>query len=258
VQVVFNGLKLGLHKNTYFAIIYSTMKNKVKLLKNIAAGRMKTSKDPVHDFGHVKRVVEYTEEIISTYDCFNKQQKQALILAAWWHDIGRTITNKKPFFIATFFIDDILSALSLWFFSIKHGLFGSVVGISTRIIFCHSFGAGAVLTKLLLTDKSRKLLNVLRDADQLDLLNKERAKKFYELSEKSRIYQWGYKTFIWWYIHHLQLQFYTPKAKSIGKELASKFLKWFESEQKNFHKVIFGERFTNRSQMQLMKLKNRL
>ncbi len=234
------------------------MKDKIRHLKNIAAGRMSTSKDPVHDLDHVKRVVEYTKEIVSTYECFDDKQKQALILAAWWHDIGRTITNKKPFFVATFFIDDILSALSLWFFTIKHGLFGSVVGISTRIIFCHSFGAGAILTKILLTDKSRKLLDILRDADQLDLLNRERAKKFYQLSEKSKIYQWGYKTFIWWYIHKLHLQFNTPKAKSIGKELASKFLKWFESEQKNFHKVIFGEQFTIRSQIQLAKLKNKL
>ncbi|MFB6226330.1 MAG: hypothetical protein ABEJ02_03175 [Candidatus Paceibacteria bacterium] len=230
------------------------MKEKIKHLKNIAKSRMEASDDPVHDLEHVKRVAGHTKEILSGYDCFNKKQKQALLLAAWWHDIGRTINGRPSFLVVSYFFDDLLSALTLWFFTIKNGLFGNVVGISTRIIFCSNLGDGSLISKILLTKDSRKLMSILQDADQLDLLSTDRMYKLYQLSEQSRLIQYSYKSLVWWYVHKEKLEFHTQKAKQISKKLLAKLLKWVETEVHALHTSLFGKDFTYRSTSKLHRI----
>ncbi|MFB6181931.1 MAG: hypothetical protein ABEJ24_03470 [Candidatus Magasanikbacteria bacterium] len=230
------------------------MQEKIRKLKNIAKLKMKSSSDPVHDLDHVRRVVDYTKEILSEYDCFNKKQKQAVILAAWWHDVGRTINGSSSFLVVSFFFDDLLSALNLWFFTLKNGLFGNVVGISTRIIFCSNLGENSIISKILLTEDSRELMSILQDADQLDLLSTDRMHKLYRLSEKSVLVQYGYKSLVWWYLHKEKLKFHTKKARQISKKLLNKLLEWVETEVENLHSALFGESFTCRSTYKLRRI----
>ena len=70
------------------------MNLRVEQLINIAKRKMKHSNDPVHDLDHVTRVVKRVKEFIADMD-LSHDEKQAVILAAWWHDVARSIT-KNP------------------------------------------------------------------------------------------------------------------------------------------------------------------
>src|SRR3989338_3567593 len=97
-------------------------------LIQVAQERMRRSSDPGHDFTHAARVVTYIERFIADLD-LTEEQATILILAGWWHDAGRIITQ-KPSFIWMLFFDDMISALMLWRTTIRYGLFGSIAGMS--------------------------------------------------------------------------------------------------------------------------------
>lgn len=155
---------------------------------------------------------------------------QALILSAWWHDAGRTL-NKKASFVLMPFVDDTLSALMLWYWTIRFGLFGSVVGMATRIIFCKSMGTGTVLTKILLRKKNRILLDILKDADALDLLNVERSKVICNLAESSIKYRIAYRIMIRWIFVTNQFEFRTQSAKELFIQILRNFLEWIKQTE---------------------------
>lgn len=211
-------------------------------LISIAKQKMRKSKDPVHDYAHVERVVSYCETIAKNYSLTEKQH-QALILAAWWHDVGRTIPKRPSLFFMSL-IDDTMSALMLWGYTIRFGLFGSVAGMATRIIFCKSFGTGALFTQLLLKKKNRILFEIVEDADTLDMLHVERTEQLRKLVERSRFYRFGYKMAIRWFFATKQIQLRTEGAKKILIQLLQSFLIWVKQKEIfTWHTKFFSEQW---------------
>lgn len=188
---------------------------------------MHYSTDPAHDIDHVRRVVRHVK-ILARQKGLSAKDREALVLAAWWHDVSRT-TTKRPSFIVMPLIDDMLSALLLWRETIRCGFFGSTVGISTRIILCKSFGTGRLFTQLLLRKKDRIMLDILKDADMLDLLNTNRMERLMSITEGSRVYQFGYKTMIWWFLQGEQLYMKTYEARQYVEKLIREFLAWIRT-----------------------------
>ncbi|MEK7083863.1 MAG: hypothetical protein AAB932_01370, partial [Patescibacteria group bacterium] len=59
---------------------------KIQQLIVKAKQRMNACRDPLHAYDHVERVVQNVKLLSHEYR-LNQQQRQALILAAWWHDV---------------------------------------------------------------------------------------------------------------------------------------------------------------------------
>lgn len=205
------------------------MSSKNTTLIEVARQKMAKSRDPVHDLAHVTRVAGYCETIAQNY-VLTEKQKQALILAAWWHDVGRTIPKSPSLFLMSL-IDDTLSALMLWMYTIRFGLFGSVAGMATRLIFCKSFGTGTLFTRILLRKKNRILFEILEDADTLDMLHVERTEQLRKLVESSAIYRFGYKMAIRWFFATKQINLRTDGAKKILIQLLQSFLNWMKQKE---------------------------
>ena len=229
------------------------MHDKVNALIFIAKNKMKKSRDPVHDLGHVLRVVDYVKKF-SAEMRLTAAQRQAVILAAWWHDISRTIPKSPSFFWMTM-VDDTVSALMLWFFTIRCGLFGGSVGIATRIILCKNIGTGAIFTKLLFNKKNRILVDIVADADCIDMLNQERAIKIMKLAESSRMYRFGYRLVIWWSIKTTELHVKTEIAKLYLKEMLKSFIVWVKEKNIfDWHVRQFGLKWMERTLKQVDEL----
>lgn len=194
------------------------MDTKIQQLIAQARAYMACSADPVHDLCHAERVVCYIEEM-SDELCLNDAERAALVLAGWWHDVARTLT-KRPSVIWMLFVDDLISALMLWRETIRYSLFGSVAGMSTRLIFCKSLGTGKLLTRLLLRRRTRVLLDILKDADTLDVLHVERIKIAWQLVEKSYLYTLGYRFLVW---HNFTTRIFHMRTNTAQKRMIHMF-----------------------------------
>lgn len=64
---------------------------KHKILIDKAINIMKGISDPKHSIIHTKSVVEYTTKILENEE---KANKEVCIIAAYWHDVGRSIQGK--------------------------------------------------------------------------------------------------------------------------------------------------------------------
>ena len=229
-----------------FVVYLSNMNLRVEQLINIAKRKMKHSNDPVHDLDHVTRVVKRVKEFIADMD-LSHDEKQAVILAAWWHDVARSIT-KNPSIIWMSIVDDNISAFMLWMKSIRCGLFGKTVGLSTKILVCKSFGTGALLTRLLLRKKHRILVNLLDDADTLDMLNSERVSKMLIMIENSRTYKMGYRVVVSWCLKSREFKLRTEKARKILVEMIRKFILWIKQKEIfDWHIKQFGKKWVDRA-----------
>ncbi|PIT86978.1 MAG: hypothetical protein COU33_00170 [Candidatus Magasanikbacteria bacterium CG10_big_fil_rev_8_21_14_0_10_43_6] len=216
---------------------------KIDMLVHTAQRIMTDSKDPIHDIAHVRRVVGYAQELGEAMQ-LGEDQQRALILAAWWHDAGRTIT-KRPSMIVMPFFDDIISALMLWRETIRCRLFGKVVGMATRMIFCKSLGTGKILSKVLMRKQNRIMIDLLKDADTLDMLSIERSRQLYLLVDSSWIYSYGYKMVIWWTLSSNHLTVKTHAAKKRLLQLLELFVAWIKKQQVfNWHVTTFGRSWT--------------
>jgi hypothetical protein len=221
------------------------MKNSLGDLIKIAKQKMKHSSDPIHDLKHVENVVTYVKTLVKDTELSSKQ-KNSLILAAWWHDVSRTIP-KKTSFVWMPFLDDIISAFLLSFYTAKMGLLNDVTFMSFRLIICKSLGTGAFFTKVLFKKKNRYLINILKDADALDILGIERMKKTLELIETSKVYYLGYKTATWWFITRDNLKMKTEIARKYLEELIRKFIEWVTSKEvKEFFEEKFGKKWAHK------------
>lgn len=222
------------------------MFEKIKKLTDIAKNKMKNSHDPVHDLGHVDRVAKYSERLGKDHG-LNKTQIEALILASYWHDVSRTIT-KKPSIILMPLVDDMLSAIMLWLYSIKLGIFkGNVAGMASRVILCKSLGTGAFFTRLFMRPKNRIMIDILKDADMLDVLNQDRIKKLMILAEKSRLYKLGYKTAVSWFLNNSQLHMRTKAARVYLEQMMVNFWEWLkEKTVYKWHIDKFGEKWVKK------------
>lgn len=214
---------------------------------------MKKSKDPVHDLNHILRVVDYVKKFSAGMP-LTQTQRQAIILAAWWHDISRTITKSPSLFWMTM-VDDTISALMLWFFTIRCGLFGTAVGMATRIILCKSMGTGTIFTKLLFSKKNRILVDIVADADCIDMLNQERTTAIMRLAETSRLYLFGYKMVIWWIVKTTELHVKTEIAREYLKEMLKSFIVWVkEKTVLEWHIKQFGIKWVEKTLKQVDEL----
>lgn len=216
---------------------------KIQQLAAKALQYMDGSRDPLHNTAHVKRVVSNIKKLCKNYN-FTEEEKQALILAGYWHDVGRTIT-KKPSMLWMLMLDDLISALMLWRETLKNRLFGSVAGMSTRIIFCKSFGAGALFTRILIRKKTRLLLDILNDADDLDIIDIERFEIAARLSKTSLIYQYGFKMLVWWSLHSTTLKMKTHPARMYVAKKIKKLIAWIQQKPiYQWHIENFGIKWT--------------
>ncbi len=220
------------------------MDSKVTKLIFEAKRRMKASPDPAHDLTHAEQVASYAKQLAKDTG-LNSKDTQALVLAAWWHDVGRTIT-KKPSIVWMPFVDDMISALMLWKATIKCRLFGSITGKSTRIIFCKSFATGQLLTRILIRKKDRILIDLLKDADSLDILNLDRMEKLMTMADSSKIYHAGYKAAIRWFLTTKHLHMKTQAARNYVIRLMKLFISWLKQKHIfEWHTQKFGLRWVN-------------
>ena len=215
-------------------------------LIQVAQERMRRSSDPGHDFFHAARVVAHIERFIADLD-LTEEQAIALILAGWWHDVGRTITA-KPSFVWMLFFDDMISALMLWHATIRYGVFGSIAGMSTRLIFCKSLGTGALFTKIFLRKKTRMLLNILKDADVLDIMNVDRIAQWCRLAENSFIYTTGYRVLAWYNFKSNLFKMKTHHGRLYLQERTQLLIEWMaRPEVEAWHRGHFGHMWAERT-----------
>ena len=71
--------------------IYEEIYNKNKKLIDTAIEKIKVCEnDPLHFIGHTIDVVNYMKELLEEIPA----NKEICIIAAYWHDVGRTVTDK--------------------------------------------------------------------------------------------------------------------------------------------------------------------
>jgi hypothetical protein len=216
-----------------------------KKLIAIAKVYMNRSNDPVHDTHHVERVLGYAQQISAGYHLSTKEQ-EALTLAVWWHDASRSVLPKTSF-VLMYFFDDLLSALMLWAWTIRYGLFGSVAGMATRIIFCKSKSFGSLFIRIFLSKRSKLLLQILEDADALDMLSVERISILCSMSSESRLNYHAYKVVCTWWTAKDRMKLYTREAKALLIKLLETFMTWLEHQGTiAYHTSLFGDVWTKR------------
>lgn len=216
------------------------MQKKMKQLIALAEERMKSSQDKVHDDGHARRVVQHAKDISHSFT-LSSNQKQALILAAWWHDTGRTVI-KKPSVVWMRGVDDAISAFLLWKESLKLKIISQRVSIAIRIIICKNFGTTRIFTKILLRKNDRILLDILNDADGLDVLCLERLEQMRLFAKVSKVNRFKYKMVVWWFMHSKEFHFKTNIAKINFEIIFNNFIVWLkETEIYRWHSENFGQ-----------------
>jgi hypothetical protein len=225
-------------------LLYSKMymHHQVPLLIAEAKRRMAHSKDMYHNLKHVERVVSYATNIADSLE-LTSNQREGLLLAAWWHDAAHTLTRKPSFFLMPL-IDDTVSALMLWYYTIRMGLFGEVAGLSTRLIFCKSVGTG-LLSKIFLKKRNRILLDALIDADKLDMIDVGRTEDLYSLMESSRFYALWYSLMFWIMFPMKFLRQRTPAGRKLMRSKLHNVLQAIQQDSFDArHVLLFGERYT--------------
>jgi hypothetical protein len=233
------------------------LSSKIQKLIQKAQEYMSISHDPVHDLDHVKRVVNHAEQLSKDIK-LSKKQKDIVVLASWWHDAGRVIT-KRPSFILMPFFDDILSAFMLLWEMIKTRNFGDIANITFRLILCKSMGTGALLTKILLRKKHRILLDIIHDADNLDLIHIDRMKKIYTLVDDSYIYSMGYKILTNWCLKSKHMYMKTKEARIYLEKIIIQFLEWIkQTSVMLWHTERYGKKWVKKSIEQSEQLLNNI
>lgn len=227
-----------------------TNSDKINSLIAQAQKRMRASRDPMHDIRHAQCVAGYAQKIANEMG-LDAKHIETLILAAWWHDVGRTVTN-KPSLLWMIFVDDIISALMLWRETVKLRLFGSVAGMATRLIFCHSYGAGAILTRLLLRKRTRLLLDILVDADKLDIFSTKRMEALCNLVTSSHAYAMGYRVLSWYNMNRKYFIVKTAAAKLELTRIFAEFIIWlYNPKIQQWYIEQFGLIWVKRMQIQV-------
>jgi hypothetical protein len=228
--------------------------NPLKLKKFIIRAQeiIQHSHDPIHDFSHTQQVVANIEKIVIDKQ-LSASEQQTLTLAGWWHDTGRTITKQTSIIWLTLF-DDFISAIMLSWEALKLGELGKEVRCAVRIIICKSVGTGIIL-KILLFPKSRQLMYILRDADNLDVITPERMEKIINIMKKTKIHNLGYKMVSWYVLQKNGLRFKNQLAKQEFKKVLKRLAAWLEKpEIANWYITKFGEKWCRKMAKQLEKL----
>jgi hypothetical protein len=215
------------------------MEQKIHRLISIAQEKMAQSLDLMHDMGHTQRVVNFVEQISKEFS-LTEEQRQATILAAWWHDVSRA-TRGKPSYIWINFMDDIISAFLLMCKAASNRTLGRTSSLAIRVVACKSMATGAILTKLLLRKKDRFLVDIIKDADYLDVLNPERNRTAYKIVDGSHLYNLGYRFLNWWLFCLKRFKLKTFTARQILKKLLQEFISWIKNTEIYYwHVQTFG------------------
>lgn len=225
--------------------------NTQKLIQR-AQDVMKTSHDKIHDFDHVARVVSHTNNL--TAHITNNHYREALELAAWWHDAGRTILPTTSLLIMSF-LDDTISTFMLWYAAIMTNSFNKNTWLAGRLILCKSLGTGTIFTKFFLSKKTRKLLHILKDADMLDMLRIDRIEKIIPLVNTSPLYYYGYKTIVYCWFTHSRLIMKTKEARTYIEEIIRRLLTWIQQpEIAAWHIETFGKNWSEKMLRRMKKI----
>jgi hypothetical protein len=221
------------------------MSSKLAQLTDKAKEYMRESIDPIHDLGHVTRVVENIQKIATDMNC-SVREKQILELAGWWHDVGRAVIKKPSMWMI--FFDDIISALALLSYAIRFRNLNRISLTAIRILICHSFASGTVFTKFLLGSRGQILRDILADADSLDLLHLERfelMRNFCMLSVKN---EYMFRFIIWMSLHTTITRTKTKAAQKYLHEVIMRLLDWVtEQEIYLWHVAQFGEAWVRKT-----------
>lgn len=225
------------------------MKN--KLIK-IAQYKMFISHDPAHELEHVKRVVENVEKIAKSYD-ISGIDMDALVLSAWWHDFSRSRINKPPSFFWMIFLDDIISAWYLFVLSIKNKSLSKVVFWAILILLAKSLVGGRIF-KFLFFRKDRKILvDILGDADFLDVMKYDRILKTMPIAKTNKYYRLAYKKLIEMNLKDKKIRLKTKEALSIFKKIVNDLIVFLQQDWVySWHEELFGDKWC---QWVLFKLK---
>lgn len=224
---------------------YSLSKN-IRSLNSIARKYMEHSQDTLHDIGHVTRVVQYTNNLASSYN-LSSDDYGTLMLAAWWHDVGRTLTSGTSM-IWMALCDDFISAIMLLRHAIRLHAINMVVIKALWILCMKSFSKNESIKKITLRPNARLLLYILHDADYLDILNIKRYELAYQISQTSIIHTWAYRMVIWWSFHSKKLYMKTQVARTYVERMVRELLLWIKQHHiYEWHVIRFGKEWTDKT-----------
>ncbi len=222
----------------------------------LAAHKMKHCHDPIHDYNHVKRVVNYSETIAKSQK-LTTSGKQTLLLAAWWHDVGRTVTSKSSLFFMSMF-DDIISAIMLFYFAFRNKQLNKVTINAVIILLSKSLLLKWFSHFLLSKQEKKIILQILEDADSLDMLNISRTEQIRKIVNKSPTYASGYKHAINWLLTINKIKMQTIEAKNILIELLQNFIDWIlQPEIFEWHEKLFEKKWLNKKIISAKKILNK-
>lgn len=222
-------------------------------LVRAARRRMRASRDPIHDQRHSDRVVRYAV-ILAKESGRSEEEIEALAIAAAWHDVARVITD-RPSFLWMPAVDDLFSAFMLWRRLRRYHIHENAAALAVRITACKGLGTGAILTLLFFRKQKRVLVDILKDADNLDVLEIERMERTLRLTESSRLYRANYRVLCWWYNACKQLKMRTKAAKKYIVNLLARFIVWLKQPAiLLWHAVHYGETWVIRHLKRLERL----
>ncbi|EKE07579.1 MAG: hypothetical protein ACD_18C00044G0002 [uncultured bacterium] len=226
----------------------------IKKLIIEAQKQMSHSFDPLHDLRHVERVVENTKKISQNIK-LSQKERDALELAAWWHDASRALSN-KPSMIWMAFFDDNLSAFALLFYAIRHRVVSSVALKAFWMLMCNGMITGKFITKIFADKRTKILLNLLKDADMMDVINIDRFYEAGRIAQMSKANLRKFRTLIWFNLHTNILQMKTIEARVYIEEIMKNLIEWLsEAENYLWHVENFGEEWMEKT---LSRLRNNL
>lgn len=201
--------------------------------------------DPIHDLGHATRVVENVQKIGRDMKC-SSRELDILEIAAWWHDVGRSIIKKPSVWMI--FFDDIISACSLLCYALKFRTINPRIFTAIKLIFCHSFGIGKFFSKILLRKRNRILLDILTDADNIDLFVIERFELIRNFSLLSTKNEYIFRFMVWMSLNTRVISTKTAEARKYLKQIITNLLTWTKNQEIYSWLISrFGDKWTQKT-----------
>jgi len=124
--------------------------------------------------------------------------------------------------------------------------------MASKLILCKSVGIGKVLTKIFLKKKTRILLDILQDADNLEMLHTNRLKKVLEMIKHSKMTLTAYKFLSWYTIRLKSIELKTKKAKQLFEKIIRQMIDWLrQPEILKWHLEKFGHKWIKKMEQKI-------
>ncbi|PIR78576.1 MAG: hypothetical protein COU28_00770 [Candidatus Magasanikbacteria bacterium CG10_big_fil_rev_8_21_14_0_10_36_16] len=108
------------------------------------------------------------------------------------------------------------------------------------------------MTKIFAGERTRILLNFLKDADMMDILNIQRFYEAGHLAQMSKANLRKFRTLIWFNLHTNILEMRTIEARIYIEETIKNFITWLsQTEIYLWHVENFGEEWLEKTMTQL-------